>query len=154
MTAWIALPPPVLMSPSKPGNRGVTTYTRNLFPSLRDTFTGQSARQRFHPEPTRTGPEERFCFSHGLFLFRRSAAIKSSQIWCDIVLMMGWRVENNVVSRDQAPARNEHGTAAESEHLRWFYIPVKSQLSQQPHRLESTFPVCNGSFAENTQGLM
>lgn len=31
----MALPPPVLMSPSKPGSRGVTTYTRYLWPSLK-----------------------------------------------------------------------------------------------------------------------
>lgn len=37
MTAWMAVPPPVLMSPSNPGIRGVTTYTLYLFPSLIDT---------------------------------------------------------------------------------------------------------------------
>lgn len=36
MMAWMAVPPPVVMSPSKPGSSGVTTYTRYFLPSLEE----------------------------------------------------------------------------------------------------------------------
>lgn len=45
----MALPPPVLMSPSKPGSRGVTTNTLYRFPSLRHRGTERpSYNQRGH----------------------------------------------------------------------------------------------------------
>lgn len=37
MTAWMAVPPPVVMSPSKPGSSGVTTYTLYFLPSLKES---------------------------------------------------------------------------------------------------------------------